>query len=226
MIFQANHQQRLSGNKDIYLFSTSSHPDAISIPSLEIDFLQPKIDFSVYEYLLITSKQALKALENYDKQSYIHKKLFCISQATANAAKAMGLEVIATAKGYGDTLTEIIKQYPKTTRFLYLRGEVVASDFVQTCKNTGYHIDEAIVYKSVCAKVLLESSFKEKSIFIFTSPSAVKCFLQNHTFTQDSLNIVIGKTTAKSLPEGISYAVAPEPTIDACIALAKTYQAG
>ncbi len=225
MTFQASHQQLLSGNKDIYLFSTASHPDAISIPSLEIEFFKPKIDFSSYEYLLITSKQALKALENYDTQSYRDKKLFCISQATANAAKVMGLEVVSIAKGYGDSLISTLHKYPKATKYLYLRGEVVASDFVQICQTDGYSIDEAIVYKSECSKALLEMTFREQSIFIFTSPSAVQCFLKNHTLPQDSLSIVIGKTTAKSLPKETLYTIAPEPSIEACVRLAKTYQA-
>ena len=225
MIFQVNHQQRLSGNKDIYLFSTSSHPDTINIRSLEISFFSPHIDFSLYEYLLITSKQALKALKNYQCQSYSGKKVFCISQATAKVATAMGFEVVAVAKGYGDTLTEIIKQYPKTTHYLYLRGEVVASDFVQRCQKDGYTIDEAIVYKSECSQVLLDMEFKKQSIFIFTSPSAVKCFLKTHTFPKDSLSVVIGKTTAQSLPKETLYAIAPEPNIAACVTLAQTYRA-
>ncbi len=225
MIFQASHQQRLSGNKDIYLFSTSSHPDTINIRSLEISFFSPQIDFSSSEYLLITSKQALKALKNYKSQDYAQKKVFCISQATAKTAKKMGLDVVAVAQGYGDTLTEILQDYPKTTHYLYLRGEVVASDFVQRCQKDGYSIEEAIVYKSECSQALLEKDFKKKSIFIFTSPSAVKCFLKTHTFPEDSLSIVIGKTTAKSLPREALYAIAPEPSIDACVALAQTYRA-
>jgi len=90
-----NHQQQSSGSRDfslllmrnIYLFSTSSHPDAVSINSLEITLFKPEIDFSKYDSLIVTSKQALIALKQYDFDDFHTKKLLCISKVTASTAK-------------------------------------------------------------------------------------------------------------------------------------------
>ena len=116
--------------KPIYLFSISSHPDAISVNSLDITFLKPDIDFSKYDALIITSKQASKALMQYDKKEYIHLPALCISKQSAKSYEALGGKILAIGEGYGDTLVEKIKSFEKEKKWLYLRAKVVASNFL------------------------------------------------------------------------------------------------
>ena len=123
-----------------YLFSISSHSDTINIKSLAITLLKPKIDFANYDYLIITSKQASKALAQYDKNIYIDKKALCISKQSALSFQELGGQVLDIGAGYGDTLINKIKSYPKTKNWIYLRAKEVASDFVSICKNDGYNI--------------------------------------------------------------------------------------
>ncbi|MFA5462395.1 MAG: uroporphyrinogen-III synthase, partial [Sulfurimonas sp.] len=59
-------------SKNIYLFATSKNKYANSIKSLDVRYLKPEIDFSKYDYLIITSKQTVKALEQYKKEDYIN----------------------------------------------------------------------------------------------------------------------------------------------------------
>ena len=207
--------------RSIYLFSISSHPDAISINSLDITFFQPEIDFSKYDALIITSKQASKALTQYDKESYLHLPALCVSVASAKSYEALGGKVLDIGGGYGDNLVDKIKEYPKTKKWLYLRAKVVASDFASLCKEEGYSIDELIVYESDCSQAIADVKVEENAILIFTSPSSVKCFLKNHTFTQEQTIIVIGKTTAKALPREINYILSDKTTIESCIQIAK-----
>jgi uroporphyrinogen-III synthase len=207
--------------KPIYLFSISSHPHAISVNSLDITFFKPKIDFSKYDYLIITSKQTSEALKQYDKESYIHMPSLCVSVASAKSYEQLGGEVLDIGGGYGDNLVEKIKSYPKTTKWLYLRAKVVASDFVATCQGDGYNIDESIVYESGCSKSIWDVEVKGGAVLIFTSPSSVKCFFNNHAIPLHATVIVIGKTTAKALPEGIEYIISPKTTIESCMEIAK-----
>lgn len=207
--------------RPIYLFSTSSHPDAISISSLEITFFKANIDFSNYDYLILTSKQAVNALKQYKQKSYINKEALCISNPTAKQFESLGGKVLDIGAGYGDTLQEKIQQYPKETRWLYLRAETIASDFVKKLQNDAYYIDEAIVYRSECSQQITNISVEPDATLIFTSPSSVKCFLKHNVFSDKSLIIVIGKTTAKSLPQGFPYKIAQESTITSCINLAQ-----
>ncbi|SFV57898.1 Uroporphyrinogen-III synthase [hydrothermal vent metagenome] len=205
----------------IYLFSVSSHPEAMHINSLTVAFFKPKIDFTQTDYLILTSKQAVKALEQYDKEEFIQKKALCISKATAKAYKELGGEVLEVGKGYGDTLVDAIKNYPKTTKWLYLRAEVVASDFADVLREDGYAIKEAILYKSECSKEILDAKVKRDAILIFTSPSSIKCYLKTHPLFSSQKIIVIGKTTAKALPKDIDYILSPNTTVESCIQIAK-----
>jgi len=202
-----------------YLFSTSSHPDAIDVNALEISFFTPVIDFSLYDYIILTSKQAVNALSNYNFNDYKNKKALCISSATAQSFKNINInaKVLDIGEGYGSTLSNIIASYPKTTKWLYLRAKIVASDFVEVSKRNGFCIDEVILYESKCAPSIKKVIIHNNAQLIFTSPSSVECFLKYHSFKEDYTVVVIGKTTAKALPSHINCIISPEPSIISCL---------
>ena len=212
----------MTNNRPVYLFSISSHPDAVSVNSLSITFLKPHIDFSKYDAFIITSKQASKALGQYQTHLFQNIPALCVSKVSAKSYEEIGGRVLDVGEGYGDNLVQKIKNYPKNMRWLYLRARVVASDFVSVCKKEDYLIDEAIVYVSECSKDILNVEVVEASILIFTSPSSLECFLQTHTLSKRSTLIVIGKTTAKAVPKGIEYHISEKTTIESCMELAKT----
>lgn len=206
---------------EIYLFSISSHRDAISVNSLDITFFKPSIDFSQYDFLIITSKQACEALKQYDFKEYKDKKALCISKASAKSFETLGGTVLDVGKGYGDTLIQKIETYPKTKKWLYLRAKVVASDFVELSQKNGYSIDEIVVYESQCSEAIQNIQVPQNATLIFTSPSSIECFLKNHTFYTTQKIIVIGKTTANRLPNGVKYTLSKETTIQSCIDLSR-----
>ena len=207
--------------KPIYLFSTSSHPETISVNSLEIELLKPSIDFSKYDYLIITSKQISEALKEYGLEDYKEKKALCISKQSAKAFEAIGGIVLSVGKGYGDSLYDTIKSYPKQTRWVYLRAAEIASDFVEICQSEAYKIDEVILYKSRCSKEIATVTCEKNAVLIFTSPSSVKCYLQHSTIYDTQKIVVIGMTTAKALPKNIDYICSKEKNIDDCVSIAK-----
>ena len=209
-------------SRPIYLFSISSHPDAINVNSLHVDFLKADIEFSKYDYLIITSKQASQALKQYEDEAYMSKPALCISKQTALSYEEIGGKVLDIGSGYGDDLVSKIKEYSKETKWLYLRAKVVASDFVEICKGDGYDIEESIVYSSDCSKEILHVDIKEKAVLIFTSPSSLNCFLKTHTIDSTTDVIVIGKSTASSLPNGIKYKISENTSIESCMKLACT----
>ena len=209
-------------SKQIYLFATSKHPHVKSIKSLEVNILKPIIDISKYDNLIITSKQTVKALQQYNLQDYINIPALCVSTKTATAYEDFGGRILAVGDGYGDNLVKYINDFPKDSKWLYLRAELIASDFVQMSKDDGYYIDEKIVYKSECSQEILDVRVSDNSILIFTSPSSIKCFLKNNTISRDAEVIVIGTTTANSLPDGIEYKISENTSIDSCIELALT----
>lgn len=205
--------------KPTYLFSISSHPDVISINSLDIKFFKPVIDFSSYDYFIITSKQASEALKQYETSNL--KPALCISVASAKSYENIGGKVLDIGTGYGDNLVDKIKGYKKSTKWLYLRAKTVASNFVSICQEDAYDVDEAVLYESSCSKDIENIEVEDDAILIFTSPSSVDCFLKKHTIKKSNKLIVIGKTTAKSLPSGVNYIVSNDTTIQSCIDIAQ-----
>lgn len=206
--------------RPIYLFSISSHPEAIHINPLDITFFQPKIDFSSYDYLIITSKQAVEALKQYDFEEFKNKKALCISRASAKSFQELGGEVLAVGAGYGDTLLEKIKNYPKETQWVYLRAEEIASDFSMLARDEGYSIDEVVLYKSECSARIEKLEIPKDATLVFTSPSSVCCFLKHNEIQSTQRVVVIGDTTAKHIPSGVKCVVSKQRSIDACIQLA------
>lgn len=207
-------------SKNIYLFATSKSKYAKNIRSLDVRYLKPDIDFSKYDYLIITSKQTIKALEQYDKRDFIDLSALCVSIKTAVAYSEFGGKVLGVGDGYGDNLIEHISKYPKNSSWLYLRAELIASDFVQKSRDNGYFIDEKILYVSECSQEILDVRVNDDSTLIFTSPSSIECFLKNNTIHPDAKVIVIGTTTAACLPEHIEYIVSKNTSIESCIELA------
>ena len=210
--------------RQIYLFATSKHPDAISSKSLEVRFLKPQIDFAKYDYLIITSKQTVKALEQYEREKFINIPALCVSPKTATSYENFGGNILEIGDGYGDNLVKNIKEKSKDKKWLYLRAELIASDFVQRCQNDGYDIDEEVLYVSECASQGMEVKIESNPILIFTSPSSIECFLKTHNIGLDAKVVVIGKTTAKALPDGIEYKISQKTSIDSCIEMALTLQ--
>jgi uroporphyrinogen-III synthase len=206
--------------KKIYLFATSKSEHATNIKSLDVRFLKPDINFSRYDYLIITSKQTVKALDQYDKEDFIDIPALCVSLKTANSYKEFGGKVLAIGDGYGDNLAKNIKEFSKETKWLYLRAELVASDFVQRSRDEGYSIEEEILYVSECSQEILDVRVDDDSTLIFTSPSSIECFLKNNTIHPNAKVIVIGTTTANCLPDGIEYIVSQNTSIESCIELA------
>lgn len=207
-------------SKKIYLFATTKSKHARSIKSLEVRYLKPEVNFSEYDYLIITSKQTVTALEQYNKEEFIDKPALCVSIKTADSYSAIGGNILASGDGYGDTLIKYIRELPKDTKWLYLRAELIASSFVQMAREEGYSIDEKILYVSECSKEMLDVRVEDDSTLIFTSPSSIECFLKNNIIHPDAKVIVIGTTTAACLPEGIKYVISQYTSIDSCMELA------
>ncbi len=200
----------------IYLFSATSHPDALHVNTLDFDFFQPTIDFSNYDYLVLTSKKAVDALQFYKKEDYINIPALCISRFTAEYYESFGGKVLEVGDGIGSNLQRIIDTYPKEKKWLYLRAKIIAGE--------GLHVEQAIVYESRCSDEILNFKLEDKDgVLIFTSPSSVECFLKNNSLHVEQKIIVIGTTTAKALPTNTKYKISDKTSIESCVKLARKF---
>jgi len=204
--------------RPIYLISLTPYPGVIHIPSISINFLNPLIDFSKYDGIIVTSKQSLKVLESYDLA--LDKKI-CLSvgDETTKIAKNVGFKEIYTAQGDGASVLNFLKKIDKKIRWIYLRPKKVATSWAEDGRKYGYRIDESVVYETVCQSSNID--IDSKGVLIFTSPSSIECFIKHSSILPENRVVVIGETTKKALPAGIECIVSNSPSIEACVETAK-----
>lgn len=207
--------------KPIYLFSKTPHADAIHVPIIKTFFLQPDIDFSRYDAIVLTSKQAVTALEKISPE-WKSIPVLAVASKTADAVKEAGGRLIDIGDGYGDTLGQLIINNYASYRWLYPRPKVVASDFKAMVKQAGVELDDTIVYETLCNPACQNIALSDNAVLVFTSPSTIACFLEFYAFKASHKVVVIGKTTARALPEKVTFVMPDEPTVDASVSLAQS----
>ncbi len=204
----------------IFLFSKTPQSGVTHVPILDTIFFQPEIDFSRYDAIVLTSKQAVAALEKISP-SWRYVPVLSVSSKTAETVRKCGGKLLETGAGYGDSLAEIIIKKYASYRWLYPRPRVAASDFKASVVKAGVKMDDAIVYETSCNEECQNMGLPDNATLIFTSPSSVACFLEFFELKTSYKVVVIGKTTAKALPQQTKYCMPDEATVDAAVLLAQ-----
>ena len=204
---------------NIYLLSNvkSNQNDVNNFSIFDINFIKPDIDFTLYDALIFTSKNAIYSLEYYNID-YKQIPSYAIALKTANILKECGANIVYTGiSGHGNEFANEIKEQLLDKKVLYVRAKKIVSSLVNILK-----CDEIIVYETICKNKININSIKENAIIVFTSPSTIKCFFEQHVWHVTYLAICIGKTTASYLPNEVNYLISNETSIDSCIELART----
>lgn len=200
--------------RPIYLISKTPYPGVVHIPILTIKFSHPNIDFTLYDGLIITSKEGARALSSYTME-WEKLDILCVGEATAAEISSMGGTNITVAEGYGDSLLDILEnQY---NRWLYLRPKMIASSWPSKARAMGKKIDEVIIYETTCNEQMEMYAIAEDGILIFTSPSSIECFLHRYPIMATQTVIAIGQTTQKALPHGVASIISETTTVEACV---------
>ncbi len=199
----------------LYLFSLTPHSGAIHVPVLSVAYLNPDIDFSLYDGLIVTSKKAVDALERIG--GWQELPVLCVAEQTAQKVREAGGRVLESGSGYGDDLEAIVAERYAQMRWLYARPEKVASGFAERLRERGITVGEAVVYRTGCNGAV-DTTPVDAAVLAFTSPSAVACFEARFAFLPTHRVVVIGRTTLAALPEGVTARMAAEPTVAALVA--------
>lgn len=193
-----------------------------NLPLLTVEYLKPSMDLSGINSLILTSKNAVRALEETGI-AWKEKHIFAVGEATADRVRSSGGKVYHTAKGYGEELArDIIRQFP-FGNYLYCRGKEVAADIVGVLKRSNISVSEIVVYRTACNPDA-RAAIPKKSIIIFTSPKTVCCFLERWEWDASWQAVAIGKTTQKALPKTIPARMPKSPSLDEAVALARSLE--
>lgn len=203
--------------RSIYLISKTPYPGVIHLPVLTVQFLKPPIDFSLYDGIIVTSKQGVSALEAYECD-WNRLEVICVGESTAKELKRIGIIHPKIAQGYGENIAHMVSGSDK--RWLYLRPESIASAWPDKLRQEGIDLDEVVIYRTHCNDAMQRVNVEEDGVLIFTSPSSIECYLKHYTILPTHTVITIGKTTQKHLPDGVKSYLSSETSIESCVALA------
>ncbi|MBN2722331.1 MAG: uroporphyrinogen-III synthase [Campylobacterales bacterium] len=179
------------------------------------------IDFSSCDILLFTSKNAVVVTNEIDKK---WKKLpsIAIGSQTAKSIKELGGTVVGVGESfYASNLAQIILERFADKKILYLRPKEIASNALLSLRKQGIDINEQVIYETRCRIYDKKEKPPMGSIIIATSPSTIKCFIENFGSLDGYKVVAIGDTTAAALPVGTDFFIASKPLITECIKLAK-----
>lgn len=207
--------------RSIYLVSLTptTEQNVIHLPLLRTHWLAPRLELTKHDGIVVTSKTGVDALERIDP-AWKQLPTVCVGNATHRRALQLGAKVAATADGYGDTLFEMIRMQGHERRWLYARPTIAASNFAQRLRSEGIMIEEAVVYETKCTEETEPVVIANDAIVIFTSPSALHCFEKRFELHESHTIVAIGTTTRKAFGDRKVH-VAAEPTVLACITLAR-----
>jgi len=198
-------------NRPIVTLSKIEYEGALSLPLLEFIYFRPAIDLTQYDALIITSKEAIKALSYLKWQEM---RVYCVGAATA---KLVPNVAYSQNSGGAFELVEYLKKNSINEKLLYCRGEKVSVDIASKLK-----INETVLYKSTCVEDKPKIKILPNSTIIFSSPSTVDCFLKYYKFESSFKAIALGKTTALSLIDAkIPHVISPSTTISSAIEYVK-----
>ena len=204
-------------DREIYLLSPTPRRGVIPLPMIKFEQTTNNIDFSICDTLMFTSKQAVITTNNIDKK-WKDIPSIAIGKATKNQIENLGGEVIYQPKHfYGEELAKDIELFFYNRNILYLRPKIISFDSKEYLRQKNIILNEQIIYETNCIKYNKNLKPPINSIIIFTSPSTIKCFLENFEWSDSYIAIVIGNSTKVHLPKNAKYLVADEPLISSCI---------
>ncbi len=208
--------------RPIFLISITPYDDSAvtHLSLLKTRFLETDLPLDNHDGLILTSKQAVEAVERIDP-AWKKLPVLCVGKATQKKAEALGAVVLERSDGYGAGLYDIVKKRYAARKWLYARPKVVASDFARRLRDDNISVDETVVYETVCDARNTAAEIPADAVLVFTSPSALKCFRSRFELKNSHSLVVIGKTTAAAIGEHPDVHLADEPGVAACIALAK-----
>lgn len=208
----------LSSSK-IFLFSKTPYAGVNHIPLLKVTYLQPDIDFSLYDYIIATSKEVFTALNKIG--AWKHLPILAVSSSTAEAAQDEGAAVLDIADGYGEDIVRMIREKYPDLKALHPHAKVVAYDIETALKASGIWVDSAVVYETSCLQGRA-IDLPADAVCIFTSPSAVACFEKRYRFLPTYKIVCIGETTRSALPEGVAAVVSEKTSVASCVRRAES----
>ncbi|QWU80389.1 uroporphyrinogen-III synthase [Campylobacter novaezeelandiae] len=208
----------------IYLTNELEFKEVQNLILNELIFYDFKVDLNLYDALIITSKNAIKALKKTKSILNFDLKVYAVGENTAKEAFNLGFKNVKYPKlSYASNLYEEFKEELRDKKCLYLRAKELSSNLVQKLLGQNVNLTQIIAYENIYKKPNV--CITHPCIVIFTSPSCVNYFLKTYDIKEEDYLIAIGESTAKQLLKYNNVLVCKNPNLEECIQIAKNLKA-
>lgn len=205
--------------RDIILLNDVKVDGAKNMPIFKISYIKQNINLDEFDALIFTSKNGISAIDSFNKK-WRNMPSYCIAKMTASVVLKMnGKVVFVGERSHGNEFAQELVPLLKNKKALYIRAKKTVSQLATILENNGVDIQELIVYETVCNDEHFDTPSKN-SVIIFTSPSSVECFFKRFSWHESYKAIIIGKTTAKYMPNNIDYRISETQSVESCVNLA------
>lgn len=204
----------------IYLTNELEFKEVQNLILNELIFYDFKVDLNLYDALIITSKNAIKALKKTKSILNFDLKVYTVGENTAKEAFNLGFKDVKYPKlSYASNLYEEFKEELRDKKCLYLRAKELSSNLVQKLLDQNINLTQIIAYENIYKKPNV--CITHPCIVIFTSPSCVNYFLKTYDIKEEDYLIAIGQSTAKQLLKYNNVLVCKNPNLEECVQIAK-----
>ena len=184
------------------------------IKLVEKNFIQTKsVDFEtpqLNEYLVFTSKEAVKSVLKSDVKNVHSVSCFCVGSKTRNFLEKKGFIVLESAD-YAEELIQIIESKYKTNSFTFFCGNIRRNTIPDFFQQNKIAYNEIVVYETKLKRHQIKEPFDG---VLFYSPSGVNSFSEKNSL-ENKTCFCIGTTTAKALENKTNnIIIASQPTVE------------
>ncbi|WP_308400900.1 uroporphyrinogen-III synthase [Campylobacter lari] len=208
----------------IYFIGDKEFDGVKTIRLNEIKFLDFEVNLKEFDCLIISSKNALKALMLSKSKIDFDIKLYAVGQKSADFAKELGFKNVKyPSKAYGENLaSEFLSEF-KNKNCLYLRAKKISSGLDGYLLKENIPLKQLIVYENIAIEPKKdELKIHHPSVFIFSAPSSIEQFLKFFTLEKEDKVVVIGQSTALKLHNFKNLHICKEQDLNSCLKLAKS----
>jgi uroporphyrinogen-III synthase len=182
---------------------------------IQSEFIDVDIDLSLYDSLIFTSTNSVRAIKKYHKDLKT-KDIYSIGEATTKALNQIGVTPVFSGVDLsGDEFATALIPKLKNRKTLFPHAYTMVSKSLEIFANANLDLDDIIVYKTICHDSAVD--LKKGAIIIFSSPSTIECFFKNYNWDSSYKAVVIGTTTASYMPQDIEYSTSEHQTINSCM---------
>ena len=208
--------------------------EVIAAPLMTIQFLNPpELPQRKWQALLITSANALKALENHSGLGALKSiTCCCVGPASARLADEMGFSDIRVAGGGLLELEALVRRElrPESGPLLYLSGEQISGDMAGDLAVSGFETVRAVLYRAApqtqLPPVLVQEIGQGRldGVLLYSPRTARiwQALVERHGLSSKASSVLhycLSANVAAALPEGVLVKIAEYPDDAGMLAL-------